>query len=297
MKIPSFLVCLSIILFFNSLTAQKVPNCPERNYSCDTDWQLFTDPNSGVEYGYKAFIQDSINFYEADIFCRDRCAEVVSIHSQQEQDFVTRIAGPLLTKCQFTDACSERMEHTNKSAANFDRMLRGFRADIFCRDRCAEVVSIHSQQEQDFVTRIAGPLLTKCQFTDACSERMEHTNKSAANFDRMLRGFWIGMNRVWGTLLNHNTIDTNITCIWSDRSQCDYGSVLNGSVTPDTVSPPWARGNPNGANPGGDPLIVQACVQMVEGRHGGWNDISCSYRLGGLICKRKCSSYCAAQDA
>jgi len=64
MKIPSFLVCLSIILFFNSLTAQKVPNCPARSYSCDTDWQLFTDPNSGVEYGYKAFIQDSINFYE-----------------------------------------------------------------------------------------------------------------------------------------------------------------------------------------------------------------------------------------
>lgn len=111
-------------------------------------------------------------------------------------------------------------------------------------------MSIHSQQEQDFVTRIAGPLLTKCQFTDACSERMEHTNKSAANFDRMLRGFWIGMNRVWGTLLNHNTIDTNVTCIWSDRSQCDYGSVQDGSVTPDTVSPPWARGNPNGANPG-----------------------------------------------
>nr|CAD2174567.1 unnamed protein product [Meloidogyne enterolobii] len=244
MKIASFLVCLSIILFFNSLTAQKIPNCPARNYSCDTDWQLFKDPNSGVEYGYKAFIQDSINFYEADIFCRDRCAELVSIHSQQEQDFVTRIAGPLLTKCQFTDACSERMEHTNKSAANFDRMLRGF---------------------------------------------------------------WIGMNRVWGTLLNHDTIDTNVTCIWSDRSQCDYGSVQDGSVTPDTVIPPWARGNPNGANPGvfrnHDNVnlhrrihLLSACVQMVEGRHGGWNDISCTYRLGGLICKRKCSSYCAAQD-
>uniref|UniRef100_A0A915N8F3 C-type lectin domain-containing protein n=1 Tax=Meloidogyne javanica TaxID=6303 RepID=A0A915N8F3_MELJA len=339
-----------------------------------------------------------MNFYEADVFCRARCAEVVSIHSQEEQNFVRRIAAPVLNRCQFTSACTPVVQSTN---ATFDRQLRSFwiglnrvtgtlkdahsvdssvyqlwsdrtevdfgsfpnnsvntgtnsppwtrgnpngvnsadpqiiedctqmvesrqggwndfpcnwrisgvickrkctsycaaqDADIFCRARCAEVVSIHSQQEQDFVTKIAGPLLTKCQFTDACSERMEHTNKSAANFDRMLRGFWIGMNRVYGTLLNHNTIDTNVTCIWSDRSKCDYGSVQDGSVTPDTVIPPWARGNPNGANPGGDPLIVQACVQMVEGRHGGWNDISCTYRLGGLICKRKCSSYCAAQD-
>ncbi|KAL7077574.1 hypothetical protein ACQ4LE_003446 [Meloidogyne hapla] len=230
MYIYSNLIILPIL--FNFISAQKIPNCPPKGYTCDTDWQIFKDPNSGDDYGYKAFIEDKINFYEADVFCRSRCSEVVSIHSQDEQDFVTRIAGGLLNRCQFTSVCSERMEHVNNTAANFDRMLRGF---------------------------------------------------------------WIGMNRVWGTLLNHNTTDTTVRCIWSDRSECDFGAFPNGSVTIATVSPPWTRGNPNGANRG-DPLIVEACVQMVEGRRGGWNDIPCSYRLGGVICKRRCNSYCAAQD-
>uniref|UniRef100_A0A1I8BPP5 C-type lectin domain-containing protein n=1 Tax=Meloidogyne hapla TaxID=6305 RepID=A0A1I8BPP5_MELHA len=164
-------------------------------------------------------------------------------------------------------------------------------ADAFCRARCAEVVSIHSQEEQDFVTRIAGPILNRCQFTSACRSRAPNPQ-----FDRLLRSFWIGLNRATGTLKTSNSVDNDVYCLWSDRTGCaDFGTFPNNSVNANTNSPPWTRGNPNGVNTA-DSQILEDCTQMVESRRGGWNDIPCYYRIGGVICKRQCNSYCAAQD-
>ena len=88
----------------------------------------------------------------------------------------------------------------------------------------------------------------RCQFTTACDIRQPHNTSIDTNFDRMLRGFWIGMNRVWGTILNHNTIDDNVYCVWSDRTACDFGAFKNGSASVTTSSPPWTLGNPKGSN-------------------------------------------------
>jgi hypothetical protein len=61
----SILLIILIILPF--LMAQKIPNCPAKNYNCG-DWKILKDPKSGEDYGYKAFIEEKITFYEVGIF-------------------------------------------------------------------------------------------------------------------------------------------------------------------------------------------------------------------------------------
>ena len=90
-------------------------------------------------------------------------------------------------------------------------------------------------------------MLNRCQFTSACAPVVQSSN---GTFDRQLRSFWIGLNRVTGTLKDAHSVDSSVYQLWSDRTEVDFGSFPNNSVNTGTNSPPWTRGNPNGVNSG-----------------------------------------------
>ncbi|KAL7077526.1 hypothetical protein ACQ4LE_003538 [Meloidogyne hapla] len=212
-----------LISKFNILSAQTTIT-PCLPFECNDDWSLFTDSNGKV-YGYKAFVQESINFFEANAICRDQCAEVVSIHSAEENEFVRTIAKPLLDDCQ---------------------------NQIICQSRPGE---------------------------------------TSPDFNKIYHSFYIGMHRVQFGRLAQCTRDPNIYCIWSDGTQCDFGN-YTGVIGPHEQVLPWATGNPNGIEQYGN----EDCVQLYDSVNGYWNDIGCHMRLSGVICKRECASYCVDQD-
>ncbi|KAF7635981.1 C-type lectin domain-containing protein [Meloidogyne graminicola] len=224
-SLPLF-IFISILLFkkFNSSFAQTSNTCLK--FECNDDWATRTD-SDGKVYGYKAFVQESINFYEANALCRDQCAEVVSIHSAEENEFVRTVAKPLLDDCQ---------------------------NEIICKSR---------------------------------------PNETSEDFNRILHSFFIGMHRVQHSRLERCTRDENAYCIWSDMTECDFGN-YTGVIGPHETSPPWATGNPNGIV---YPLYaIEDCVEFYDSTNGYWNDIPCNFRLSGVICKRDCASYCVDQD-
>uniref|UniRef100_A0A915N5Q0 C-type lectin domain-containing protein n=1 Tax=Meloidogyne javanica TaxID=6303 RepID=A0A915N5Q0_MELJA len=203
-------------LKFNIITAQKSTCVP---FECNDTWDLFQD-NDG----------------KANALCREQCAEVVSIHSKEENEFVRAIAQPLLDDCQGM------------------RYVRG----------------IHRKNEV------------------ICKSRPGETNP---DFDRILHSFFIGMHRIQFGRLGQCTRDPNIYCIWSDGTPCDFGN-YTGVIGPHETVPPWATGNPNGIEQYGN----EDCVEFYDSVNGYWNDIGCQMRLSGVICKRLCNSYCAEMD-
>lgn len=60
----------------------------------------------------------------------------------------------------------------------------------------AEIVSIHSAEENSFVAKLAAPLLAECQDNPLiCAERVPHIDKAHELLDHILRGFWTGLHR------------------------------------------------------------------------------------------------------
>jgi hypothetical protein len=107
---------------------------------------------------------------------------------------------------------------------------------------------MHSQEEFDFVFNLAKQPLQDCQNDDSvCPSR-----DNIPSFDKVLRTFFLGMHRVqmYTPLFGNGPIDNNITCIYGDTSNCDFGG-YNGTVKEhEDLGVPWATGTPNGANIG-----------------------------------------------
>ena len=58
------------------------------------------------------------------------------------------------------------------------------------------MVSIHSAEEEQFVAKLASPLLFQCQRNDSvCKQRIPHTN-GKTTLDEMMRSLYIGLNRI-----------------------------------------------------------------------------------------------------
>uniref|UniRef100_A0A915P245 C-type lectin domain-containing protein n=1 Tax=Meloidogyne floridensis TaxID=298350 RepID=A0A915P245_9BILA len=188
---------------------------------CPDGWASRLD-SSGIVYGYKVIMQDMINYYQARNLCNEEGGELVSIHSDEEEQFVAQLALNLLDQCQ-----------TNNS---------------LCRQR----VPIPS-------------------------------------LDSMFRSFYIGLNRA----AIEPYYDPTVVQTWADGSSVDYASVPTPGV-PTIQIQPWGPGCPSGLNDtGSNPQkgSPEDCVCMYKGADGNinWNDISCYHKLAGGICKRTCN--------
>ena len=59
------------------------------------------------------------------------------------------------------------------------------------------MVSIHSAEEEQFVAKLASPLLFQCQRNDSvCKQRIPHTNDGKKSLDEIMRSFYMGLNRI-----------------------------------------------------------------------------------------------------
>ncbi|CAK5076100.1 unnamed protein product [Meloidogyne enterolobii] len=88
---------------------------------CPDDWASRLD-SSGVVYGYKVIMQDMINYYQARNLCNKEGGELVSIHSNEEEQFVVQLAWSLLDQCQTNNSlCRQRVP-----IPSLDSMFRSF---------------------------------------------------------------------------------------------------------------------------------------------------------------------------
>ncbi|KAF7636813.1 hypothetical protein Mgra_00003759 [Meloidogyne graminicola] len=194
-----------------------------KGHYCSSDWTKHR--NNGHLYGYKVIVEDMINYFQAERICRSMDAEVVSIHSSEENAFVARLASSQLGQCQ------------------------------------------------------NNPLI--------CSQRVPHTDQAQELLDKILRGFYIGFHRSqFNPFYNSEVVE-----IWSDGTPCDYGC-YEGIVTCDMYIEPWGKCDPSGTNNSFGRLgYPEDCTEMYLATHSGigkWNDVSCHQKLGGVICKKRC---------
>jgi len=197
---------------------------------CSSDFSTFT-ASDGFTYGYKVILQDMLNYFEAADLCYAQGAQVASIHSADENNFIFSLSANLLNQCQ-----------NNNSV---------------------------------------------------CAQRVSRSTASGLSLDQLLRSFWLGMHRLQFVPYYNATVD----CIWSDGTICDYGR-FDGVATATQNVTPWSTGNPSGSNnsaasPGSG--YTEDCVEISTG--GLWNDISCYHKLGGVICKKNCTNPCPSAAA
>uniref|UniRef100_A0A914NUI9 C-type lectin domain-containing protein n=1 Tax=Meloidogyne incognita TaxID=6306 RepID=A0A914NUI9_MELIC len=114
---PNWALLLPIFGLFAYSSAQS--RC---NFICEADWQTRVEPTDGKTYGYKVFFKSALNFFEAQRICRDNCAEVATIHSRDEYDFVFLTFRDLLDQCQ-TNASVCPIRDPNP---DFNRILNSF---------------------------------------------------------------------------------------------------------------------------------------------------------------------------
>uniref|UniRef100_A0A915N6M3 C-type lectin domain-containing protein n=1 Tax=Meloidogyne javanica TaxID=6303 RepID=A0A915N6M3_MELJA len=114
---PNWALLLPIFGLFAYSSAQS--RC---KFICEADWQTRVEPTDGKTYGYKVFFKSALNFFEAQRICRDNCAEVATIHSRDEYDFVFLTFRDLLDQCQ-TNASVCPIRDPNP---DFNRILNSF---------------------------------------------------------------------------------------------------------------------------------------------------------------------------
>ncbi|KAF7636821.1 hypothetical protein Mgra_00003766 [Meloidogyne graminicola] len=158
-----------------------------------------------------------------------------------------------------------------------------------CNKEGGEMLSVHSDEEEKFVAKLASPLLLQCQTNNLiCKQRVEHTNNLTTILDYMFRSLYIGLNRV---ALNPD-YDSTVVQTWSDGTIVDYASVPTPGV-PKTIVSPWGPGSPSGASDASNQQgFPENCVCIYGANSNGesvWNDISCFQKLGGVICKQLCN--------
>uniref|UniRef100_A0A1I8BP69 C-type lectin domain-containing protein n=1 Tax=Meloidogyne hapla TaxID=6305 RepID=A0A1I8BP69_MELHA len=147
--------------------------------------------------------------------------------------------------------------------------LNFYEAQAQCLAIGAEVVSIHTSDENEFVRQLAAPYINACLTnTSVCSQRV------STAFDSNLRVLWLGMHRSAIYPYYNNTLDS----INSDGTPCDYFNITGASGTEDST-----------AN-----TQQEACVVMYSSTTGAWNDMACYNKQGGVICKINCSATATA---
>uniref|UniRef100_A0A915N5I7 C-type lectin domain-containing protein n=1 Tax=Meloidogyne javanica TaxID=6303 RepID=A0A915N5I7_MELJA len=130
-----------------------------------------------------------------------------------------------------------------------------------CKKQNSNLVSIQSEQENDFV----GSLSTKFD----------------QNFDNFCHGFWIGMTR------KYIEETDSFKSEWSDGTLVNYGNV---PIRVAFHTPPWMGGQPDFA--GGVEECVHSypklgCDNWQQIFFNQWNDARCSIRLSGAVCKKR----------
>uniref|UniRef100_A0A915MAU2 C-type lectin domain-containing protein n=1 Tax=Meloidogyne javanica TaxID=6303 RepID=A0A915MAU2_MELJA len=191
-------------------------NKHNENNQCTEDWTTFRNPKDGHLYGYKVFVEDMINYFQAELRCRSMGAEIVSIHSAEENSFVAKLAAPLLEECQ------------------------------------------------------NNPLI--------CAERVPHIDKAHELLDHILRGFWIGLHRNQF----YPFYNPAVVQVWSDRSECDYGC-YEGEVYCDMNIEPWGNCDPSGTNSSHGHGQSEDCTGIYLATSSGiakWNDLACNQKIG-----------------
>uniref|UniRef100_A0A1I8BN49 C-type lectin domain-containing protein n=1 Tax=Meloidogyne hapla TaxID=6305 RepID=A0A1I8BN49_MELHA len=185
------------------------------------NWTTRVEPLDGNTYGYQVLMRDWLNFYEARALCLGVGGDVVSMHSDAENEFVRQLAAPYLNACQ-----------TNNSV-------------------CAQRVS--------------------------------------SGFDFYVRVIWVGMHRCQYFPDYNPTLD----CVNEDGTPCDYAF----SKAVNTAGPqpyPWGWGCPSGTEGGSGTGLVEDCIAMFNASSGLWNDYSCFQKMGGVVCKRNCTGTCGS---
>nr|CAD2176640.1 unnamed protein product [Meloidogyne enterolobii] len=201
---------MSPILF--SLIFGLIPTLVSTDCSVG-NWTTRVD-SDGNTYGYQVLMRDWLNFYEARALCLGVGGDVVSVHSNAENEFVRQLAAPYIAACQ-----------TNKTV---------------------------------------------------CGSR------ATTSLDFYLSVVWIGMTRCQYFPSYNSTVD----CVYSDGTTCNYAT--SSSVYP------WGVGSPSGSDSGGGAGLIEDCVSMYNGTSGEWNDVSCFQKLGGVVCKRNCTGTCGS---
>ncbi|KAL7079977.1 hypothetical protein ACQ4LE_000043 [Meloidogyne hapla] len=163
-----------------------------------------------------------------------------------------------------------------------------FEASSICKQRGGDVVSIHSDEENNFVGALAAPLIQQCQTTSACQQRVPHTSTATTFLDMLYRSFWIGFSRVQ---FAHPNDDPSVHCANLDGTQCDYGR-YDGLPVPSRDIRPWAFGGPSSLNATTSGEIEGCVLMFINDSIPLWNDVSCYLLLGGVTCKKNCSATC-----
>ncbi|KAF7639666.1 hypothetical protein Mgra_00000992 [Meloidogyne graminicola] len=126
-----------------------------------------------------------------------------------------------------------------------------------CKKQSSNLVSIHSEQENNFV----GSLSTKFE----------------ENFDNFCHGFWIGMTR------KYNEEMEIFKSEWSDGTLVNYGNVPKREAF---HIPPWMGGQPD--NSGGIEECINSCPKLgcdnwPQIFFNQWNDSRCLIKLNGAF--------------
>uniref|UniRef100_A0A1I8BN06 C-type lectin domain-containing protein n=1 Tax=Meloidogyne hapla TaxID=6305 RepID=A0A1I8BN06_MELHA len=188
-------------------TALITPDSGKKDIGCTAGNWTRRQGEDGYTYGYQVVMKDWLNFYEAQAQCLAIGAEVVSIHTSDENEFVRQLAAPYINAC-----------------------------------------------------------LTN---TSVCAQRV------STAFDSNLRVLWLGMHRSAIYPSYNNTLD----CINSDGTGCNYSNF---------------SGTPSGTENGTAGAQQEACVVMYSSTTGAWNDMACYNKQGGVICKINCSATATA---
>ncbi|KAF7632490.1 hypothetical protein Mgra_00008091 [Meloidogyne graminicola] len=173
-------------------------------------------------------------------------------------------------------------------------LINIFQANAICREKGGDIVSIHSEEENNFVGALASPLIKQCQETNACVQRVNHNNNGTTLLDKLYRSLWIGTARVQFAPPFGNT---SVQCVNTDGTPCDYGRV-DGLAAHNRNITPWGFGNPSGLSDFSE-RSIEGCTELYIGSNSPqpyWNDISCYALLGGVVCKKNCSQTCKDED-
>uniref|UniRef100_A0A914NRL0 C-type lectin domain-containing protein n=1 Tax=Meloidogyne incognita TaxID=6306 RepID=A0A914NRL0_MELIC len=216
----------------------------------------------GNTYGYQIVMQDWLNFYEANAKCLALGAEVVSVHSVAENEFIRQLSAPYITACQ---------TNTSVCATIFSSLWVGLHRSAFYPSYNSTVDCINSDGTIcDYFNITGGPSGTE---TGGASPYITACQTNTSVCATIFSSLWVGLHRSAFYPSYNSTVD----CINSDGTICDYFNITGG---------------PSGTETGGASGQQEACAAMYSATTGQWNDIACFNKLGGVICKKNCSNAC-----
>uniref|UniRef100_A0A915LDN1 C-type lectin domain-containing protein n=1 Tax=Meloidogyne javanica TaxID=6303 RepID=A0A915LDN1_MELJA len=242
------------------------------------------NPSGSDSGGGAGLIEDCVSMYNAttgewnDLSCFQKLGGVVCKRNCTGTCGSTSIKTALITSpSDITDTSCTSGNWTKRAGEDgntygyqivMQDWLNFYEANAKCLALGAEVVSVHSVAENEFIRQLSAPYITACQ---------TNTSVCATIFSSL----WVGFHRSAFYPSYNSTVD----CINSDGTICDYFNITGG---------------PSGTETGGALIKIvrfkagqqEACAAMYSATTGQWNDIACFNKLGGVICKKNCSNAC-----